>query len=63
MSDPLSPDALSVDYYVDSHGHDCYRICIPGGPCSIVSSAHLIEERKIQLLRMYPACPLSSSSD
>lgn len=45
-------DALTVDYYVDTHGHDCYRICLPeGGPCSIVSSAHLIEERKTQMLR------------
>ena len=48
----MSPDDLTVDYYVDCHGHDCYRICFPeGGPCSIVSSAHLIDERKIQLLR------------
>lgn len=47
-------DALTVDYYVDTHGHDCYRICLPeGGVCSIVSSAHLIDERKAQLLRSY----------
>jgi hypothetical protein len=36
---------LTVEYYVDSHGNDCYRICCPDGTCSIVSSAHLIEER------------------
>lgn len=42
---------LTVEYYVDRHGHDCYRICCPDGTCSIVSSAHLIEERKAQLLR------------
>jgi hypothetical protein len=48
----MSPDDLTVDYFVDIHGHDCYRICLPkGGPCSIVSSAHLIDERKTQLLR------------
>ena len=48
----MTPDDLTVDYYVDSHGHDCYRICLPkGGPCSTVSSAHLIDERKAQLLR------------
>ena len=46
----MSPDDLSVDYFVDVHGHDCYRICLPkGGPCSIVSSAHLIDERKMTL--------------
>lgn len=50
----MSPDDLTVDYYVDCHGHDCYRICIPESDiCSIVSSAHLIDERKAQLLRYY----------
>ena len=44
---------VTVDYYVDSHGHDCYRICRPDGMCSIVSSAHLIEERISQLLNRY----------
>lgn len=57
----MSLDAFTVDYYVDCHGHDCYRICMPDGLCSIVSSAHLIEERKAQLLRMYPQCHQSSS--
>ncbi len=48
----MTADDLSVEYYVDSHGHDCYRICLPeGGACSTVSSAHLIDERKAQLLR------------
>jgi hypothetical protein len=57
----MSPDDLTVDYYIDCHGHDCYRICMPDGLCSIVSSAHLIDERKAQLLRMYPQCRPSSS--
>jgi hypothetical protein len=34
---------------------------MPDGLCSIVSSAHLIDERKKQLLRMYPQCHPSSS--
>lgn len=52
-------DTVSVTYYVDDSGNDCYRVCLPeGGPCSIVSSAHLIEERKTQLLRAYaPSTP------
>ena len=50
----MSHDDLTVDYFVDCYGHDCYRICIPeSGICSIVSSAHLIDERKAQLLRYY----------
>jgi len=49
---------LTVEYYVDSCGHDCYRICHPeSGLCSIVSSAHLIEERKTQLLRRFTPTP------
>lgn len=58
----MNPGDLLVDYYVDSDGHDCYRICIPeNGPCSIVSSAHLIDERKTQLLRAYgPSTPTPS---
>lgn len=59
----MNPDDLTVDYYVDCHGHDCYRICMPQSDiCSIVSSAHLIDERKAQLLRLYPQCPPSSGS-
>ena len=51
-------EPVSVEHYLDTTGNDCYRICLPGGPCSIVSSAHLIEERKAQLLRAYaPATP------
>jgi len=53
----MTPDDLSCDYYVDAHGHDCYRICLPDGPCSIVSSAHLIDERKTQLLRAFAPEP------
>jgi hypothetical protein len=56
-------DTVSVTYYADDTGNDCYRVCLEHGPCSIVSSAHLIDERKTQLLRMYPQCPQSSSSD
>lgn len=50
-------DDLTVDAYIDDHGHDCYRICLPNGICSTVSSAHLIEERKTQLLRLYAPTP------
>jgi hypothetical protein len=50
-----APDC-TVDHYIDDTGQDCYRICLPGGGlCSIVSSAHLIEERKTQLIRAYCA--------
>lgn len=57
----MTLDDLTVDYYVDSHGQDCYRICLPeGGICSIVSSAHLIDERKVQLLRAH-STPTSTS--
>lgn len=56
-------EPVSVTYYVDGTGNDCYRVCLESGLCSIVSSAHLIDERKTQLLRMYPSCPPSSSSD
>lgn len=51
-------ELVSVEHYIDATGNDCYRICLPGGPCSIVSSAHLINERARQLLRAYaPATP------
>jgi hypothetical protein len=60
MTDPN----VSVSYRIDEQGNDCYWICLPEyDVCSIVSSAHLIDERKTQLLRMYPQCPPSSSSD
>lgn len=50
----MTLDDLTVDHYVDPHGQDCYRICLPeGGVCSTVSSAHLSEERKLQLLRRH----------
>jgi hypothetical protein len=49
----VTVDDITVEHYADSTGQDCYRICLPGGPCSIVSSAHLIDERKTQLLRWY----------
>lgn len=53
-------DPVSVTYYVDDSGNDCYCICLPEGVCSTVSSAHLIEERKAQLLRAY--APSTSTS-
>ena len=49
----MTPEPFTVEYYVDSHGHDCYRICLVGGPCSTVSSAHLVDERKAQMLRFH----------
>lgn len=49
----MNPEDVTVDYYVDTHGHDCYRLTLPNGISSTVSSAHLIEERKLQLLRTY----------
>lgn len=49
------PDTHTVEHYVDAQSHDCYRICLAHGPCSTVSSAHLIDERVTQLLRLYPA--------
>jgi hypothetical protein len=51
-------EPCTVDYYVDVHGQDCYRVChTETGRCSIVSSAHLIEERKAQLLRSHASQP------
>lgn len=42
-----------VRFYVDSHDQDVYEISYPElGLVSCVSSAHLVEERKIQLLRL-----------
>jgi hypothetical protein len=49
----MTPEDVSVEYYLDCHGHDCYRVTLPNGVTSTVSSAHLIEERKVQLLRVY----------
>jgi len=49
----MSPDDIQVDYYVDVHGHDCYRLTLPDGTASTVSSAHLIDERKAQLIRRF----------
>lgn len=47
-------DGVAVHYHQDDRGHDCYSIIMRNGVVSTVSSAHLIEERKVQLLRMYP---------
>lgn len=51
------PDATTVEHYRDPQGHDCYRICLPEGVCSTVSSAHLIDERIAQLQRLYASPP------
>ena len=50
----MLPEEFTVEAYVDPAGFDCYRVCSPDGKvCSTVFSAHLIEERKIQLARLY----------
>jgi hypothetical protein len=42
-----------VRFYVDSHDQEVYEVSYPElGLVSCVSSAHLVEERKIQLLRL-----------
>ena len=42
-----------VRFYVDSHDQEVSEISYPElGLVSCVSSAHLVEERKIQLLRL-----------
>lgn len=46
-------DSVSVEHYLDATGNDCYRVCLANGVCSIVSSAHLIDERATQLQRAY----------
>jgi hypothetical protein len=47
-------EPVSVTHYVDATGNDCYRVCLTESEvCSTVSSAHLIEERKVQLQRIY----------
>jgi hypothetical protein len=59
----MTEPAVSVTYRLDDQGNDCYWICLPEHDvCSIVSSAHLIEERTTQLLRRFSACPPSSGS-
>jgi hypothetical protein len=51
MTEPPHPTPEPVVvYYRDAHGHDCYAISV-GNLSSIVSSAHLVEERIIQLQR------------
>lgn len=47
------PDDAEVRFYVDGHNQEVYEISFPSlNLKSCVSSAHLIEERKIQLLRL-----------
>lgn len=49
----LSPSDAEVRFYVDGHGQDVYEVSYPSiGLVSCVSSAHLVEERKVQLLRL-----------
>lgn len=47
-------DGVAFHYTQDSVGNDCYYVVLRSGVVSTVSSAHLLEERKIQLLRRYP---------
>ena len=51
MTEPPHPTPEPVvAYYRDEYGHDCYAINV-GNLSSIVSSAHLVDERIIQLQR------------
>lgn len=50
-------DGVAIVYQQDNSGHDCYRVILRNGVISTVSSAHLVEERKLQLLRAYPLTP------
>lgn len=56
-----SPDEIVVDLFQDHIGLDIYRLTTPSGISSFVSSAHLVEERKIQLHRLYGAVSAGSS--
>jgi hypothetical protein len=47
-------DGVAVKYEQDHIGNDCYRVILKSGIIATVSSAHLVEEKKIQLLRFYP---------
>lgn len=49
---PLTPEDASVTHYLDANGQDCYLITL-ADRSSIVSSAHLIDERIAQLLRSH----------
>jgi hypothetical protein len=49
----MSPNDAEVRFYVDCHDQEVYEVSFPSlGLKSCVSSAHLVEERKIQLLRL-----------
>jgi len=47
-------DGVAVKYDQDHSGNDCYHVILKLGVVATVSSAHLVEEKKIQLLRFYP---------
>lgn len=53
MQSMTSIDDAQVRFYVDCHNQEVYEISYPSLELiSCVSSAHLVEERKIQLLRL-----------
>lgn len=53
MTEPPHPTPEPVvAYYRDEYGHDCYAITV-GNLNSIVSSAHLVDERISQLKRRH----------
>ena len=47
-------DGVAIKYEQDHSGNDCYHVILKSGIVATVSSAHLVEEKKIQLLRFYP---------
>ena len=63
MVNPLwSLDDIDVTLHYDESGVEAYFLQAPCGIGSFVSSAHLIEERKIQLLRWFGSrAPLPGS--
>lgn len=45
----INEEEFEVTYYVDDFNNDCYRIEHTSGLKVTVSSAHLIDEKKIHL--------------
>jgi len=43
---------FDVKFYVDTCGNDCYKVQHVSGLIATVSSAHLVEEKKVQLLKL-----------
>lgn len=59
-----SIDDVTVELFIDHTGIEAYKLTTPTGISSFVSSAHLVEERKIQLHRAYGMiAPLQSGYD